>query len=746
MNYSTHSPKGSTILVVIIITTGIALVLGSLFTYTVTEKRLNASSEAHLTAKQASEAAAEFGFAQLKERFDHQSSFSTNELSPSLKPLELPSTYDNLYSKGSSGPGSSMTLSVGNGTWQDWGIPSVEIPQGGFDPTAQWGSQNLELIAGVIETTGWTYVDPDTPGNENDPLAGSQVFERFVQIYSKATVTGALGQDVSSYTTQTLELRDAPLFAYAIFYNGLPMEIAPGPQMDIYGPVHSNSDIYIKGNRRLNFHDRITTAGDIYHGRNPSHKDDTSTKNTYIANGADVLVEMEDGVNSTADDWRETASQLWDGRVMTREHSISEQNPVGVQEYVADTDDSTDAWDPLNYAYNLIQPVLDSDELTLPDPATDADAYEQAVIRSELEKEKYSYKAGLVLEYDGSAVNVFTYTRDADGNLTYNGDGTPAKTELTIDSSNHFWDINTEGDFTDAREGRSPDLIEINVAALKDLLDTNDETEWGAATADSSAAEKPENFWNGIIYIQTPLASMATSRADWVTPADNTVAVRLSKGSVIPNPSYAAANGNYGTTFATNTYLYVQGHFNADGDPDTGSATEPDNTDTFADPGEEAPAALVADAINVLSNSWDDDDSDDDDLEDREASFTEISAAFLSGQVPCGFNGTKSYSGGVENFPRFLEDWSDVEFQLRGSLVALYNSEVAVERWGKSDVYSPPDRDWGFHAKFGSEGYYPPGTPNTRTYRRARFTDLSAEQYALEVKELADLWGLTTAY
>ncbi|MGB0369730.1 MAG: hypothetical protein ACPGN3_00165 [Opitutales bacterium] len=736
---------GSTVLTVVMITTAIGLVVASLFNYTVTEQRLNYAAESNLIAKQASEAAAEYGFAQLKERFDNQWSFATDELKPSNNPLELTDDFYNTYSKGTAGPASGMTLTLGDENSNRWGTYELIVPEGGFDETATWGSQDLELIGGVVETTGWTTVDPNVPGNENDPMKGNQVFERYVQVFAKAKISSVTGREQASYTTQTLQLRDSPLFAYAIFYNGLSMEIAPGPQMDIYGPVHANSDMYLKGNSRLNFHDSVTTAGDIFHGRDPAYRSDTDGRTIYIDDGSGTLVKMNSGVNSSMDDWRETASQLWNGQVQTREHGINEQNPVAVDEYVADTDPSTAAWDPLNYAYNLIQPVLNETTFALPDPDVDPEGYAEANQRRELEKEKFAYKAGLVLEYDGSSVSAYTYTRDADGDLTYAADGTPIRTTLNIDPADQFWTVDTSGAFTDPREGRAPDLVEIDVDMLRTLLDNNDEQEWGAASADSAAPEKPANFWNGVVYIQTPLDGSAPARDDWVTPADNTIAVRLQNGSTIPNPSFAVAEGNYGTTFSTNTYIYVQGNFNADGDPDTGSATLADDADTFAQTGQEAPAAIAADAINVLSNSWVDANSTNS-LNDRRASFTEVSAAFLSGQVPSGFYGGSTYSGGVENFPRFLEKWSGVEFMLRGSLVALFNSEVAVERWGKGGVYGAPGRNWGFHAKFGSEGFYPPGTPNTRTYRRTRFTDLTEAEYIAEVNDLATTWSLTTDY
>lgn len=188
--------------------------------------------------------------------------------------------------------------------------------------------------------------------------------------------------------------------------------------------------------------------------------------------------------------------------------------------------------------------------------------------------------------------------------------------------------------------------------------------------------------------------------------------MKLKNAQQILNPSFAHSENIYGASFATNNVLYLEGHFNADGSQSTGSATEPDSASVTDEP----PAALAADAINILSDDWDDANSGKD-LGDRKAHFTEVSAALLTGLVPSGKNGTSSYSGGVENFPRFLEDWSG-QFRLRGSIVSLFESEIAKEPWGSSGVYSAPNRDWGCHSKF-AQGYYPP--------RNSQYADLSSD-------------------
>jgi hypothetical protein len=72
-----------------------------------------------------------------------------------------------------------------------------------------------------------------------------------------------------------------------------------------------------------------------------------------------------------------------------------------------------------------------------------------------------------------------------------------------------------------------------------------------------------------------------------------------------------------------------------------------------------------------------------------------------------------NYGGGLENFPRFLENWGGETLLYRGSLVSLFESEQANKRtWAAGPTYySPPARDWRFDLRFQDPSNLPPGTP-----------------------------------
>ena len=79
-----------------------------------------------------------------------------------------------------------------------------------------------------------------------------------------------------------------------------------------------------------------------------------------------------------------------------------------------------------------------------------------------------------------------------------------------------------------------------------------------------------------------------------------------------------------------------------------------------------------------------------------------------------------SYSGGVENFPRFLEDWDGKTLTYNGSMVVMYPTKWATGLWlGTGEdigIYNPPIRKWAFDQNFAKYpgDKLPPGTPMIR--------------------------------
>ena len=180
--------------------------------------------------------------------------------------------------------------------------------------------------------------------------------------------------------------------------------------------------------------------------------------------------------------------------------------------------------------------------------------------------------------------------------------------------------------------------------------------------------------------------------------------IRLTNGMTLPDG---------GLTVATPDPLYVEGNYNVD-------STQVGTANTS----KSQPAALVADSINVLSGNWSDANSSKA-LNNRIATATTVNAAFLAGIVPSG-NGY--YSGGVENFPRFLEDWSNKTFTYNGSMVVMFPSLIGNGTWKGTggNYYNPPTRAWNFDINFSDPNKLPPITPRVSTAIRGQWVSVTS--------------------
>lgn len=123
------------------------------------------------------------------------------------------------------------------------------------------------------------------------------------------------------------------------------------------------------------------------------------------------------------------------------------------------------------------------------------------------------------------------------------------------------------------------------------------------------------------------------------------------------------------------------------------------------------------------------------------ASTTEISAALLVGIVPTNHNPTGltdgppstgangQGAGGLHNFPRLSEIWGSSGLYIRGSMVAMFESRVAMEPWSLR-YYSAPARTWGLHETLRSVDHDLPLEPILLGGRRLGYKETTAAEYA----------------
>ena len=207
--------------------------------------------------------------------------------------------------------------------------------------------------------------------------------------------------------------------------------------------------------------------------------------------------------------------------------------------------------------------------------------------------------------------------------------------------------------FTDFREGERIDVTELDVQKLY------------------SNGYDPIN---GVVYFADDVASSS----EWP-------ALRLNNGSELGDD----------LTIASENPIYVNGDYN--------------KTNKKA-------AAIMADAVNYLSNSWDDSKSALG-LSDRRASETTVNASYMTGNTE---TTSSQYNGGFENLPRFLEDWGSRKFNWTGSAVNLWYSVQAYSDWSNAS-YRPPIRNWKYDTDLDDPNNLPPETPTVRVFQRTNW-------------------------
>jgi hypothetical protein len=216
-------------------------------------------------------------------------------------------------------------------------------------------------------------------------------------------------------------------------------------------------------------------------------------------------------------------------------------------------------------------------------------------------------------------------------------------------------------------------------------------------------------------------------------------------------PDYSPNAGDLtGVTFVTDQALYVLGDFNR-GNTGLGDSKW-------------EPAALMGDSVNVMSNNmWQQAgatgsptgqcdfnatcarndaqmllDINGATAAGRAGANTTVNAAFLGGVDTT--NGGL-YNGGLENYPRFHENWGGTTLTYAGSFVSLGTPVHVNGSWcgtagtasntanngsvagANCNIYNPPVRAWNYDARFNDVGNLPPNTPVFVYVQQVLFTE-----------------------
>jgi hypothetical protein len=791
----------------------LTVILGSFFSLTLSNSRINHQTRIANEARNAAQSISEVALSEANRRAQSYSTLSSDFLSSYVA-----ATGDITFLT-SSGSNISPT--------------SLGVKAGNLSPL----SSNVTLVA-------------DDPMYKGDLLSGATLKVRNGFIYSTATaINPNNGLSNAYYFRQLIQVREQSWIDYGIFYN-MDLEFHAGPEMDIFGPVHTNADAYVAAGGTLEFYDKFTAAGRIY--RKIKYNDSKTSHAATVKSPKEAgstsssLVTWPMDKDSSASDWASYAGTRWNYFVRDSTFPSALRPPrfapKDLPAYTPENFSTADV-ELRNSAYAMIEPQLSTDNSNSyhgskaiaitgtpttwdydPEnlkfsalsgftircvPATAGNPIPWRIIYYATPSTTFPVDkvnlptrgpSGMPIEnvinpnhpdmddrLRAQLIRAIRYVpfKNTDGSAALVGTpwatGANAGTIEAITSTSTTAprpsrrlpvgpDPASDYPIYDRRQGyQHPnasagnlgfrgafhcviiDMRELNI--LINLPSVCWEKVSTRTTGPLQYWYEPDSHWSNIVYVDTGLspaiagAGRMASGGDKIRTAIVPDSVTIGTAVVLRNarnlpqlgPAFTASKRTPGFTIATNGPVYIHGHYNSDGSLSTGSSSVADPSDTTTVTYDvslasaptpattvslptfiEQPALIAGDSVTVLSRNFSFVNSA---TNKGDAANTEISAAIMTGLVPTRPGFEDVWAGGVHNLIRYLEDWSDKTYRYRGSIIALYESEVAKQPWRQGTTswfnywYSPPERDVGYHPFF-VQGRIPPGIPIVRTLRR----------------------------
>ncbi|MGH7425972.1 MAG: PilX N-terminal domain-containing pilus assembly protein, partial [Candidatus Methylomirabilales bacterium] len=145
-----------------------------------------------------------------------------------------------------------------------------------------------------------------------------------------AQVTGPRGS--RARLSQTIQYMQIPLFQFAVFYGrGVDLEITPSPPMIIKGRVHANSNLHTLARTSLQYDERVTTSGHVYHyiKRDPTDRGTDPTIKAADGTYKPLNFDFEYGPGLTPwtpAEWKDHALQTFGGTLQDKEMGVKDLN------------------------------------------------------------------------------------------------------------------------------------------------------------------------------------------------------------------------------------------------------------------------------------------------------------------------------------------------------------------------------------------------------------------------------------
>lgn len=515
----------------------------------------------------------------------------------------------------------------------------------------------------------YTFLSPDSGGTYRATLPAGGAFGGLSYVGYNYDLTSAayLQNRPEAILKMRFTVQYIPMFQFAAFYDG-DFELHPGPPMRLSGPIHTNANLYISaanGNPSSNSLDitgQVSAAGNLVRGR----KNGDSEQFTTACPG---LVRIRQNGSSSTDPATFPA--------LLPSGGSSSSCPYQLATNFGDFAGSVRAANgPEAYRVNRVQ-IPKPDFL---DPRSGYTYWDHAELRLELNLDPSNPNPGI------GNISV----RNAAGDII-SGQTTALTQTCTGALGGH--PVGTSNTFYNMREGLNDQaklmrFLEVDMQGLLSCIQNN------AGAFDFNLSDATDGGLVFYLYVKAP--DIAVGCQQTLNNCQPTrYGVRIRNGADLGSIN--------GLTVVTNGAMYIQGDYNSTN---------------------KKPAAILSDSLNVLSKGWTDDGTATDTCKGQTyyrstcndgpaAESTTINAAFLTG-VDVTANGAGN--GGLQNYPRFHENWDGKTFNYRGSFVSLdqpryVNGPFAQSGSRPGQRYNPPIRAWDYDTDFNNPDKLPPLTP-----------------------------------
>ena len=642
-----------------------------------------------------------------------------------------------------------------------------------------------QIVTYGIDRTGNT---PISVTVADGAFAGLNAQEYRYDYFSTALKEDGQQKSPTAILGLRFKSRLVPLFQFAAFYNS-DLSFSFPPNMTMNGRVHSNGDIYFNaggesGTNTLAVTGIVTTPGTMYRGQKTQNDD--CRENVTVFDGSNQRA-LDCGSSGARKAYAQSDVSDWNGNIRIGDPDLTLKVPE-LETFemppsnVISSDTLREDYEYWNKADLRLVLKLDNSnnpssiDVLNPNGSINATATSnlnactpvQSTIENEpggggANYERSDTQVGVASTNNFSTGDFVQLGNDFDSNVissisasnntltikrqighTYQAEPITKKDEVVkkavVSTSDTFYNYREKNGATGVDEGTFIRMLNVDVQELLNCIDSSNSIMGGKDLDDDT-----EGGLVWFLAVDGPDSHTDVVNNNLDTP--NNYGIRLYNASELASSNSGAKNVQ-GLTIVSDQAVYTQGNYNSTN---------------------KIPASIIADSINVLSTAWNNDDSngraynssnlldttsattqDVTDLEcdsddncwwnygdtARDADNTTVNAAFFSGQDFEGGGdgsdfqdkGDDTSSGGVNNYPRFHEDWDGSQncgspgrctLTYLGSMVTFGKAQRVDgdfcssyrSFWGACNIYTPPTRNWSYDTDFNDAANLPPMTP-----------------------------------